>query len=504
LRSEIDILKRTYAENKILIWFLSGLTVLRLIYIALIPLVPQEAYYWYYSLKPDLSYFDHPPMVAYSIWLGTHLFGDTVFGVKFMAVIWSALTNIFLYLTVNDALFNTEEKIRKQVALATVFFYNLTIFGHLYAVTMVQDTPLLFFWLLVIFFVQRYIRNNNPMEIYLAGFALGFGLISKYTAIAIVPGIFLTLLLDRSLRRNLLKKDPYIALIFAFLVFTPVLIWNFNHDWGSLKFQFADRSEELKPIQTKYIFQLIASQLFLLTPLALIYFFKTTRSIIQHWRENTIKRFYFLSGIFIVGGFTLLSLKTLIKMNWLLPGYLGFVLATSIQYYREDILKSGWFKAGVVISLCLIIFAYSILLIPNIPLGDGNTWSGWKESAERVAKIQEENGGVEKTFIFANSYKTASLIKFYLPGEQDIYAQNIYGQPALQFDIWGLPKNLKGKDAIFVFTDRGEYKSDLDKVSLYFDKLTLISENKFMFNATTQTRVIYCYYAKNYRGTGPD
>ena len=38
-----------------------------------LPLFAQEAYYWCYAQHPALSYFDHPPMVAWMIWLGTQL-----------------------------------------------------------------------------------------------------------------------------------------------------------------------------------------------------------------------------------------------------------------------------------------------------------------------------------------------------------------------------------------------------------------------------------------------
>jgi hypothetical protein len=139
-------------------------------------------------------------------------------------------------------------------------------------------------------------------------------------------------------------------------------------------------------------------------------------------------------------------------------------------------------------------------LIPNIPLGDGNTWSGWKETAVQILNIQHEKGGRDNVFVFANSYKTASLLKFYLSDEQEVYAQNIYGQPALQFDVWGMPAALKGQDALFVFTDRKEYKPDLDKVGEYFDEITLILEEDFMFSTNQKARTIYCYYARNYKG----
>jgi len=40
---------------------------LKLVYIGLVDLLPQEAYYWNYAQHLDWSYFDHPPMIAWLI-----------------------------------------------------------------------------------------------------------------------------------------------------------------------------------------------------------------------------------------------------------------------------------------------------------------------------------------------------------------------------------------------------------------------------------------------------
>ncbi|KOR27793.1 hypothetical protein TI03_06155 [Achromatium sp. WMS1] len=48
---------------------------LSLITLALLPLGLDEAYYWYWSQYPDLSYFDHPPLLAWLMWISTNL-GD--------------------------------------------------------------------------------------------------------------------------------------------------------------------------------------------------------------------------------------------------------------------------------------------------------------------------------------------------------------------------------------------------------------------------------------------
>ncbi len=197
----------------------------------------------------------------------------------------------------------------------------------------------------------------------------------------------------------------------------------------------------------------------MLTPLPFVLFFTTTKRVIMNWFSDEEVRNFFITAIFIVGGFIALSFKTLVKMNWLLPGYLGLIIATILVFRDDNILKTGIFKAGVIISVILIIVAHSILLIPNIPLGEGNTWSGWQETA-----------------------------------------QNIYGEKALQFEIWGIPSSLKGKNALFICTDRREYKPQLNRVRRYFTQVSLLSEFDIFFSTSIKTRTIFYYYAKNYIG----
>ena len=66
----------------------------RLAYIAsgTIQLGEDEAYQWLWSKHLALSYYSKPPLIAYTQWLGTFLWGDTAFGVRFFApVIGAAL-----------------------------------------------------------------------------------------------------------------------------------------------------------------------------------------------------------------------------------------------------------------------------------------------------------------------------------------------------------------------------------------------------------------------------
>ena len=63
------------------------LTLFRLWFCAQTDLVADEAYYWLWSKHLDWSYFSKGPGVAWTIYVGTMLFGDMEFGVRFFAVL---------------------------------------------------------------------------------------------------------------------------------------------------------------------------------------------------------------------------------------------------------------------------------------------------------------------------------------------------------------------------------------------------------------------------------
>ena len=70
---------------------------LRLVYSGLAQLIPDEAYYWQYAQHMDLSFYDHPPMVAWLIWFGTSLLGHNEFGVRIGALLCGLITMGYLY-----------------------------------------------------------------------------------------------------------------------------------------------------------------------------------------------------------------------------------------------------------------------------------------------------------------------------------------------------------------------------------------------------------------------
>src|ERR1700681_4921805 len=64
-----------------------ALVALRLVAAAWTPLTFDEAYYWMWSKHLAGGYYDHPPMVAIVIRLGTMIAGDTELGVRVVSIL---------------------------------------------------------------------------------------------------------------------------------------------------------------------------------------------------------------------------------------------------------------------------------------------------------------------------------------------------------------------------------------------------------------------------------
>src|SRR5689334_3969505 len=71
---------------------------LHVVLAGVVSLSPQEAYYWQYARHLDLSYFDHPPLAAWTIRATTALLGDGERAVRLAAALHGALFALFFFL----------------------------------------------------------------------------------------------------------------------------------------------------------------------------------------------------------------------------------------------------------------------------------------------------------------------------------------------------------------------------------------------------------------------
>ena len=147
---------------------------LKIVFMGLVNVIPEEAYYWNYAQHLDIGYLDHPPMVAWLIWLSTSLFGNSEFSVRLPAVLALIIAAIFMFrLTVN--LCDRAAAFRCVLLLAVLPIY----FGVGFFIT--PDAPLYAAWAGCLYFLERALVADNRRAWCGVGLCIGLGMLAKYT-----------------------------------------------------------------------------------------------------------------------------------------------------------------------------------------------------------------------------------------------------------------------------------------------------------------------------------
>jgi 4-amino-4-deoxy-L-arabinose transferase-like glycosyltransferase len=210
---------------------IAALTAMRLIYAGVIDLRTDEAYYWTWSKENVLSFLDHPPMIAWFIRLGTAIFGDTNFGVRFAGILAMLVTQLLLA----DIVRRVTHDVR-AVILAVLMPEAALYYGLLMA-KVSPDVALIPFATAMVWALVRLVESDDARWWLAAGVFGGLALLSKFTAVMLIPAVTAFMLVPDWRRRWLPSPYPWAAALIAVALFLPVLIWNAGHDWASFRFQ---------------------------------------------------------------------------------------------------------------------------------------------------------------------------------------------------------------------------------------------------------------------------
>src|SRR5262245_11595584 len=451
-------------SESLIVWGIALLLLLRFISAATINLSTQEAYYWNYSMHPALSYLDHPPMVAWAIRAGTLLLGKSEIGVR-IGGLCLVIVSILLINALGRLWFS-----RRAGLWAALLFALIPVYC-VYGAIITPDVPLICFWLLTIYLVSIAILKDRPSAWYGEGAALGFAMLSKYTALFLVPSALLFLIADRAHRKWLLRKESYLAFFLSLIIFSPVILWNYQHQWASFTFQLGRRLlgvEMIDPVRfaRHSLIEFFAIQLGSIFPtfLAVLVFSFAVALYFTIQDQGPRWKFCLFFSFPILVFFTVYSIGSAVNVNWPLPGYLALLIAahTCYRYLR---FKSGQsFKIaqrrmlvfsvyGLPILWVLALF-HLTLVIPFVPVNKSIT--GWRELVKTIerqrATIETEKD--KTTFIFGMDRKDiTSELAFYMKDFEDVFSRKVLGENALGFEFWDSRVPLPGSNALAVDDD---------------------------------------------------
>jgi 4-amino-4-deoxy-L-arabinose transferase-like glycosyltransferase len=417
----------------------------------------------------DWGYKEVPPLIALLAKISSVAFGNSVFAARIFPTICSGLIVWFTGLI-------TLELGGRRFAIALACL--AMIFSPAFAASGYLFQPVVFdqlWWVLAVWLLTKYCNTSAVKYLYLLGLIIGFGLLTKYTmaffTFALIVGLFFS-----KNRKLLLNRHIIGAALVALLIFSPNLIWQFQHHLPVITHMKALREQQLDFITPSDFIK----QELLVNGIALLVLLTGFVFLLFSFR---LHKFQFLAVAFV------LIFSFLMIMNgktYYLFGAYPMLFAAGGFGFERWLKTSGYTARAAVIALFtvpnLLFFPMALPIFPlnqtlaaikflnaKVPLTKfATTWEdhkqhpltqdyadmfGWDTMTVLVAKAWNELTPEQRkhTQIFADNYGDAGAVHHF--GKQ-------YNIPEVislnsSFTLWA-PDSLNAQYIIYVDDKGGE------------------------------------------------
>jgi 4-amino-4-deoxy-L-arabinose transferase-like glycosyltransferase len=459
--------------------FIAVVSVLRLIWSAVMEATNDEAYHYLYVIHPDWSFFDHPPMVMWVERLGLLLFGGWVhpLSLRFGFVVLAAGSTWVLARL-------TARRYGESAGFAAALLFNLSGYFAGAGGLVLPDPPMVFFSLLTIAALLHAVVDepDRLRSWILVGLAFAGTLVSKYLAVLIPAGVFLYLILSPARRYLLLRPGPYVAMLIGMIGFVPVLIWNSQHDWASFRFQ----GGRAAAIEINWVgpFSFVVGPALILFPWIWFRLVAPLASGIRRFGSlPEADRLLICLAIVPLAVFLPISLLRPILPHWTLLAFVPLYPLAGAAWAAKGAANPEGFRRKVVVmsaaTIGILLFVlvqarFGLLTFGNDdPIKEA---SGWESLGQQL----KERGlvGKPKTYLLANRWHKAGQLAFAIRNESPVVCYE--PTDARGFALWSKPSDWVGWDAYLVSLDGRD--EELNHFKWYFESYdeTPVAEFRMM------------------------
>ncbi len=471
-----------------------------------------EAYYYLYTLHPDWSYFDHPPLVALTTGIGVWLTGQVnQFTIRIGTLLIYTGSLIFLYLA-------ALRLYTLQIAITTLAIASaIPIFQVAFGTLNIPDTPLLFFWAMSLWLaVQEFFEYQvyrPSFRLTLLCLTVGLACLGKYHGFILGFGLIGFCLFSPIYRRALTSPWFAIGIPIFIVTISPVLAWNMIHGWVSFRFQAERGIPDGSYHFDRAIVTLLVEMLYLFPVFGLPLLWSIVRTTIQlarnlHWRKYSSnsasqtdweleKRALILwLSVPLVFGFTFISGYQQILPAWKMPGFwtATILLAERVtlanRYSRSDN-PFKWFFGSVLAIVLLLSISLSHVTAGTFQIPSNSAIIGLLpiagDNSTQIFDVQQLRRGFVNNSKLDAALKQADFVftnRYYSGGQIGMALEPTYHKPITCFDrdlrgfaFWSESKQWVGKNALYIGTKTFEVDKDAkERYPSYFSKLTKLGE----------------------------
>lgn len=411
-----------------------------------VPPMGDESYYWMWGQRLELSYFDHPPLHAWLLWLAEKVVGWHWWSVRALTWLCLAATLWVFWAWARRIMPDNRQEYfwrTTTIYLATPIFWLMTTMAfNDYLLVALGFVSAHFF---LTFLTDWEAGHRRHGALYLAAIFLGLAVLTKYNG-ALLGLAFAVMVLSRRKFWPLLRNPHlWLAGLLSVAMQAPVLWWNITEGMASFNFHLGTRlSGSSTAIASNYWLVFLANMALILSPFLTIALFRYPFGPRPNGFEGNARLFAFAGFGTSTLVFLTVSLFVYVFFYWNIIGYLALI-PVAYRYLGQRWLF--WLHAvfGVAMALALTV---NFTLFPLANLVGPKDWGtsanfGWDELA---VAVREEQGAHPDAFLAGTRYTYAAQLGYQLLTT----AVTSFNTLTDQYDFWTDRGALTGKDALIV------------------------------------------------------
>lgn len=409
-----------------------------------------EFYYLACSEHLALGYVDHPPLSIFLLKVSTSIFGDSKFAIRIIPAICHGLTIYISALMV----YRMGGKVWARLMTILAVFLAPIILGitGFYSMNALD----LLFWSVAAYQLMRISVDPSRRNWLFMGVILGFALLNKISILWWGTGLFLAIIFESSLRKDLLNGKAVLAGILAFAIFSLHIYWQVINGWPTLEFMENATSNKMIEVSAVDFF---VEQITSMNPLVFPIYIVGLYALLFHRRFKTYRSLGIIFSTVVI----ILVASGTSRSNYLTPAYLPLIAAGATLIERFFAQKNLVWLSRLYVAL---IFVSGLILIPlSLPILPIDSYLAYQTTLgmEPTSAENTEIGPLPQhyadTMEWEELAKTVSAAYMSLPASERkglvIYASNYGEAGALNYYArdYPLPKTISSHNNFWIWAN---------------------------------------------------